>query len=161
MAMKKAVIFLILFFNIIFANINKEILLIESKLYPKIMELTENLQNKKIIKVAIIAGSDKWSEAKTLKNFLNKKNFKIDIIKKPDIKHDVYILMQPLNKEELEKLLSHKKIIFSSIPNYVDTAMFSIYIGAKVYPYINPYLIKKSGIKIDSIIFKVGKIYEK
>ncbi len=159
--MKKIFLFFVLSITFVFANINQEILLIESKLYPKIMELTENLQNKKIIKIAIIADSQSWNEAQTLKNFLNKKNFKIDIIKKPDLKHDVYILTQPLKKAELEKLLSNKKIIFSSIPNYVETAMFSIYIGAKVYPYINPYLIKKSGIKIDSIIFKVGKIYEK
>lgn len=159
--MKKIFLFFVLSITFVFANINQEILLIESKLYPKIMELTENLQNKKIIKIAIIADSQSWNEAKTLKNFLNKKNFKIDIIKKPDLKHDVYILTQPLKKTELEKLLSNKKIIFSSIPNYVETAMFSIYIGAKVYPYINPYLIKKSKIKIDSIIFKVGKIYEK
>ncbi len=159
--MKKIFLFLIFTITFLIANINKEILLIESKLYPKIMELTENLQNKKIIKIAIISNSENLDEAKILQNFLNKKNFKIDIIKKPDLKHDVYILMYPLKKETLEKLLSHKKIIFSSIPNYVGTAMFSIYIGAKVYPYINPYLIKKSGIKIDSIIFKVGKIYEK
>ena len=157
--MKKLLIFLITVFS--FANIiNKDLLFIEAKIYPKIIMLINNLNNKNKISIAIIANKNNFKTAKILKKFMKNSKLKIDITTKVDLKHDVYILTNNLSKKTIEKLVKHKKILFSVSPKNINISMFSIYIGAKVYPYINPYLIKKANIKIDPIIFKVGKIYE-
>ena len=156
----KKILILILFISFIFANLNKELLYIEAKLYPKIMMLVKDLKNKNKIKVAIISNKKTYKIAKTLKDFIKNEKLKVDIIKKVNLNYDVYILTYPLNKKEIDKLISHKKIIFSTSSEDINSSMFSIYIGARVYPYINPYLIKRADIKIDPILFKVGKIYE-
>ena len=153
---------LIILFTAIFlcGFVNKETLYIEAKLYPKIMMLVKNLQNKRVIKVAIIANKNTLSIAKNLKKFINSNKFKVDIINKLNFDYDVYILTYKLNYNEILKLIKNKKIIFSISPDFINISMFSIYIGPKVYPYINPKLIKKADIQIDPILFKVGKIYE-
>ena len=158
--MKKVVILFLISFTFLFANINKEVLYIEAKLYPKIFMLIKNLQNKKNIKVAILANKNTLNTAKILKNFLTNKNLKIKIIKNINLNYDVYIITYHINDKILNELIKHKKIIFSTSPNNINVSMFSIYIGARVYPYINPILIKKANIIIDPILFKVGKTYE-
>jgi len=156
--MKKLIILLLVL--TLFANVNKDLLLIEAKLYPKIIMLIKNFQNKKYIKVAILANNDTISYAKTLKDLMNSNNLKIDILKKINYSYDVYILTYPINKKIINNLIKDKKVIFSISPENINISMFSIYIGVRVYPYLNPYLIKKANLKIDPIIFKVGKIYE-
>lgn len=158
--MKKIIILFLISFTFLFANINKEVLYIEAKLYPKIFMLIKNLQNKKLIKVAILANKNTINTAKTLKNFLTNNNLKIKIIKNLNLNYDVYIITYHISNKTLNKLLKHKKVIFSISPNDINISMFSIYIGVRVYPYINPILIKKANLRIDPILFKVGKIYE-
>ena len=157
--MKKLIILFILSVYL-FSGVNNEILLIESKIYPKIMMLIKNLENKNIIKVAIVSNSDTVNTAEKLKELMKNSNLKIEIIKKLNLNYDSYVLTYPLKQTELNKLITNKKVIFSISPDNINKSMFSIYIGAKVYPYINPYLIKQSNLKINPIIFKVGKIYE-
>lgn len=157
--MKKLIVLFILSVYL-FSGVNNEILLIESKIYPKIMMLIKNLENKNIIKVAIVSNSDTVNTAEKLKELMKNPNLKIEIIKKLNLNYDAYVLTYPLKQTELNKLITNKKVIFSISPDYINKSMFSIYIGAKVYPYINPYLIKQSNLKINPIIFKVGKIYE-
>jgi len=157
--MKKIVI-LFMFFIFLFANVNREVLFIESKLFPKMMMLIKNLENKNEIKVAVISNNNTLQTAKILKKFMENDKIKISIIKKINLNYDVYVLTYPLKQTELNELITNKKIIFSVSADEIDQSMFSIYIGAKLYPYINPYLIKKAHIEIEPIIFKVGKIYE-
>jgi len=157
--MKKIVI-LFVFFLFSLANVNREVLFIESKLFPKMMMLIKNLENKKQIKVAIISNINTLETGKLLKKFMEKDKIKITLINNVNLNYDVYILTYPLKKTEFNKLVTNKKIIFSVSPDEINQSMFSIYIGAKLYPYINPYLIKKAHIEIEPIIFKVGKIYE-
>jgi len=157
--MKKLIVLFILSVYL-FSGVNNEILLIESKIYPKIMMLIKNLENKNIIKVAIVSNSDTVNTAEKLKELMKNSNLKIEIIKKLNLNYDSYVLTYPLKQTELNKLITNKKVIFSISPDNINKSMFSIYIGAKVYPYINPYLIKQSNLKINPIIFKVGKIYE-
>ena len=157
--MKKLVI-LFMFFIFLFANVNREVLFIESKLFPKVMMLVKNLENKNEIKVAVISNNNTLQTAKILKKFMENDKIKISIIKKINLNYDVYVLTYPLKQTELNELITNKKIIFSVSADEIDQSMFSIYIGAKLYPYINPYLIKKAHIEIEPIIFKVGKIYE-
>jgi len=155
---KKLIIFLLAV--ILFANLNKDVLLIEAKLYPKIIMLTKNLQNKNKIKISIVVNQNTVSYGEILKKLMQNKRFVIKLINDVTYKSDVYILTFPLSKKIINNLLNKNKIIFSISPNYINMSMFSIYIGARVYPYINPYLIKKANIEVDPIIFKVGKIYE-
>jgi len=156
--MKKLII--ILLATILFAHLNKEVLLIEAKLYPKIIMLIDNFRYKKTIKIAIVANKQTYNYANFLKKLMQNKNFKINIIKKINNSYDVYILTHHINKNIINNLIKKKKVIFSVCPENINISMFSIYIGARVYPYLNPYLIKKANLKIDPIIFKVGKIYE-
>jgi len=156
----RKIIILLMIFIFSFADVNREVLFIESKLFPKMMMLIKNLENKNEIKVAIISNNNTLQTAKILKKFMENDKIKISIIKKLNLNYDVYILTYPLKQTELNKLILNKKIIFSVSSDEITQSMFSIYIGAKLYPYINPYLIKKANIQIEPIIFKVGKIYE-
>ena len=155
------ILFLSLFLlSILFSKVNKEILLIESKIYPKIMMLIKNLEDKNKIQVAIVSNHDTINSAEILKKLIRSSKLQVNIINKVNLHYDVYITSYLIKKEQIDGLISHGKILFSISPNYINNTMFSIYIGPKVYAYINPYLIKKGNIKINPIIFKVGKIYE-
>jgi hypothetical protein len=162
MVMKK--ILLMFFLTIyLFSNyISTEVLLIEAKLYPKILYLFEENTRKEKIKVAIIVDNNNKTIGKKLKNLIHDKKIKIDIIHKINLNYDAYILTtKNISKKDIKLLLKNKKIIFTIYPNYVKNAMFSIYIGPRIYLYINPYLLKDAKLKFDPIILKVGKIYEK
>ena len=159
MVMKKIFLIFILFCTL-FGEINSDLLLIEAKLYPKIIMLTDNFYNKKKIKIAIIANENSLDEAREFKNFIQNPKFDIKIIKKINFNYDVYILSYDINDKIFKQLIKHKKVIFSLDPNLINKSMFSVFIGPRIYPLINPYLIKKANIKVNSIIFKVAKIYE-
>ncbi len=148
---------------ILFAGeLNENLLYIEAKLYPNIMMLVDNLNCKKNIKIAIVSNKQNIKIAQKYKNYFPKnKKFKITILKKLNLSFDVYIFTYQAQKTEIKNLVKNKKIIFTLLPNNVQNAMFGIYIGIKVYPFINPFLLKEANIRINPIIFKVGKIYEK
>jgi len=159
--MKKILLFFIVAISFATA-LDKNILLIEAKLYPKIAMLTNDFAKKKVIKVAIISNKLYLNDANVLKKFLSKnKNLKIEIIQSINLNYDVYILTSKIDKFHLQTLIKNKKIIFALNPNNIENAMFSIFIGARVYPYINPKLLKEAKIKINPILLKVGKIYDK
>jgi len=158
--MKKLILLFLIIFTFATA-IDKNLLLIEAKLYPKIALLINDLSAKKKIKIAIVANKKTFEIAKEFKNFISEnKKFNVNVVKKIDLKYDIYILTYDIDKTLLEKLIKNKKIIFTIYPDKINDAMFSIYIGPRVYPYINPKLLKEAKIKINPIIFKVGKIYE-
>jgi len=140
--------------------IDKNLLLIEAKLYPKIAMLINDLSTKKKINIAIVANNNTLEIANEFKKFIANNKFEVKIIKKIDLKYDVYILTYDIKKTTLQMLISNRKIVFTIYPDKINHAMFSIYIGPRVYPYINPKLLKEAKIKINPIIFKVGKIYE-
>ena len=159
MVMKKIFLIFILFCTL-FGEVNNNLLFIEAKLYPKIIMLTNDFYNKKSIKMAIISNDNTVQKAKEFKNFIKNSKFDIKITKKINLNYDVYIITYDIKNKIIQNLIKHKKIIFSIDPNLIYKSMFSIYIGIKVYPLINPYLIKKANIKVNPIIFKVAKIYE-
>jgi len=157
---KKFLLILIAVFLSAF-SINNEILLIEAKLYPKITMLIQNLSNKKKINIAIVANKQTLNIANKFKKFISDNSkFNIKIVNSISLDYDVYILTYDIDKLTLKNLIKNKKIVFTIYPNKIDKAMFSIYIGPRIYPYINPKLLKEAKIKINPIIFKVGKIYE-
>jgi len=160
--MKK--LFFFFLFNILLfgININEDLLYIEAQLYPKMMLLTQNLSQKSTIKVAIVSNNNTINIAQKYKNYFPKSSkFVVNIIKKITLKYDVYIFTFSPTKKILNTLIKNKKIIFTLIPNTVKKAMFGIYIGPRVYPYINPIFLKEANIIINPVILKVGKIYEK
>lgn len=157
--MKKLLLILILFTGL-FGEINDNLLYIEAKLYPKMMMLANGLYKKKKIKIAIIANNKTKAEADKFKNFIQNPKFDVKITNKINLNYDVYILTYNINDKIIQNFIKHKKLIFTIDPDLINKSMFSIYVGVRVYPLINPYLIKKSSIKINPIIFKVAKIYE-
>ena len=160
--MKKFLLYFSLGIILFAGEINENLLYIEAKLYPKIMMLTNSLNSKNHIRVAIVSNTQDIQIAKKYKKFFPKnKKFIIKIIKKIKLSFDIYIFTYQPQKTEIKNLIKNKKIIFTILPNNVQNAMFGIYIGIKVYPFINPFLLKEANIRINPIIFKVGKIYEK
>jgi len=157
--MKKIILIFLFVFSFATA-LDKTVFLIEAKLYPKIAMLVNDLSQKKELKIAIVSNKKNKNIARLFQKLLNQNNYKADVINKINLKYDVYILTYNLSDKQLQKLLKNKKIIFTIYPNNVKNAMFGIYIGARIYPYINPKLIKEANIKINPVLFKVGKIYE-
>ena len=158
--MKKILITLIAVFLFAFP-VNDDILLIEAKLYPKILYLVDDFDKRDVIKIAILVNENSLEVGKKLKNLMKSQNLKIDLIKNVSLNYDAYILTYNLDKKFIIKLLKNKKVLFSIYPNKLDNAIFSIYIGERVYPLINPKLLKLSKLKFSPILLKVGKIYEK
>jgi hypothetical protein len=160
----KKIILLLLFLTFLFSFDMNSFLIIESKLYPRIIKLNRDLENKERIKIAIIYNEESKDYAYKLKRLL--KNYFVftfdvkNLSYKLLLKFDVIILGAKIDNSLLNKLINSKKFIFSLYPNDVSNAMVGIYVGARVVPFINPYLIKKAKIKIDPIIFAVSKIYE-
>jgi hypothetical protein len=158
---------LILIFLAVFlfgSYINDDLLLIEAKLYPKIIYLMDLNEKKEFLKVAIVVNANTKKIGEKLKDLMKQKNLKIDLIKenKINLNYDAYIFTSKyISKSLLNNLVKNKKVIFTIYPNYVKNVMFSIYIGPKIYPYINPKLLNLSKIKFNPILLKVGKIYEK
>ena len=157
--MKKLLLIFILFSGLI-GEVNSNLLFIEAKLYPKMIMLANGFYTKKKIKIAIIANNKTKEEAVEFKNFIQNPKFDVKITNKINLNYDVYILTHNINDKIIQNFIKYKKLIFAIDPDLINKSMFSIYVGVKVYPLINPYLIKKSNIKINPIIFKVAKIYE-
>ena len=149
--MVKKLIILLLFTSLFAVDLNS-LIIIESKLFPKIAEIS--LQKKP--KIAIVYDSSTKEQALKMQKLI--KNSKA--ISKLQKGYDVYIFLRKISKRDMEKLLKEKKLIFAADPKYIKNAMFSIYIGVRVYPYINPKIIKEAELTINPLLFKVGKIYE-
>jgi hypothetical protein len=149
------------FANILFAYNLKQILRLEARLYPKIMRLDESLANKKTLRIGIVYSKKTYDYAAFLAKLLKNQNVKADLLSENDLKEeDAYILtVKKVKKSVLKKLLSYKKLIFTIYPGELKNAMIGIYIGVRILPMINPYLIKKEKIYLDPIIFEVSKVY--
>jgi len=157
----KLIIQIVLFLSPLFAIDMNSLLLIESKLYPKIIKLNKEYEEKKTIKIAVLYDSKSKKYAHKLKELM--KNYIVVPIKanrKIPLDFDVYILGTNIEKNLVDKLINSRKLIFSLYPNDVSNAMIGIYIGVKVVPLINPKLLKLAKIQLNPIIFKVAKIYE-
>ncbi|GAB6044872.1 hypothetical protein JCM11957_04700 [Caminibacter profundus] len=158
----KIVIFVILLLNFLLAIDMNSLLLIESKLYPKIIKLNKEYEEKKTIKIAVLYDSKSKKYAHKLKELM--KSYivvPINVNRKIPLDFDVYILGTNIEKNLVGKLINSRKLIFALYPNDVSNAMIGIFIGVKVVPLINPKLLKLAKIQLNPIIFKVAKIYEK
>ena len=147
---KKLIIFLIPF--LLFCKDISSLILIESKLFPKIAEINLN----KTPKIAIVY-DDKTKKIASKMHKLIKNS---SMIKNLDLSYDSYIFVKKIEKKELKELIKNKKIVFTIYPEDINNAMFSIYIGIKIYPYLNAKLIKQAKIRINPILLKVSKIHE-
>jgi len=157
--MKKILLFFIFIYS--FASINNDMLLIEAKLYPKILYLLNDFDKKNIIKIAIIVNNNTLSIGKKLKSFIKDSKLEIDLVDSIIDGYDVYILSFPVKKAKVLELVKKKRVIFAIFPKDINLAMFSVTISQKVYPLINPTLLKMSNMKFNPIILKVGIVYEK
>ena len=147
---KKMLIFLIPI--LLFCKDISSLILIEAKLFPKIAEINLN----KPSKIAIVYDEKTKKIAYKMHKLI--KNSKM--IKKIDPSFDSYIFVKKIEKNELKELIENKKLIFTIYPEDINKAMFSVYIGVRVHPYLNINLIKEAKIRINPILLKVSKVYE-
>ena len=153
--------FLLILLNITFLfAITDDLLIIEAKLYPKVIML----ENKYITspKMGIIYDENSQETAEKLKNFLVLNGYTALLMKKDNIKKaDGYILtIKNPTYSLIRTLLKTHKLIFGIYPESIKYTMISVYIGPRIKLYVNPKIIKKADIYINPILFKVGKIYE-
>ena len=137
-------------------------LIIEAKLYPKIVMLDKNIDGKSL-KIAVIYDEKNFLTAKKFQEYLkiNKVNSFLLNENNKIKKADAYVLaIKNPSQKLINKLLKEHKLIFGVYPESIKNTMICIYIGTKVKPIINPILIKKGKIHINPLIFKVAKIYE-
>ncbi|MEO1923992.1 MAG: hypothetical protein ABGX25_05720 [Nautiliaceae bacterium] len=160
--MKRLILFL-LFFTFLFGNM-KELLLIESKLYPKIVRLDKSLKDKEQITFAILYEESEKENAYEMAKLLKKQGINVKIVpfSQGIPNADAYVLIaKKICNNTLNNLLKKRKLIFGVYPQSIEYSIINVYIGVKIKPLINPYLLKKAKISLSPIIFKVAKIYEK
>ncbi len=161
--MKRLILFLLICFSFLFGNM-KELLLIESKLYPKIVRLETSLKDKEQITFAVLYEESEKENAYEMAKLLRKQgiNVKIAPLSQGIPNADAYVLMaKKVCGNTLDNLLKKRKLIFGVYPQSIEYSIINVYIGVKIKPLINPYLLKKAKISLSPIIFKVAKIYEK
>jgi len=159
--MRKVFILLFLIAGL-FANYINDLLIIEAKLYPKIVMLDKNIDGQSL-KIAVIYDEKNFLTAKKFQEYLkiNKLNSFLLNENNKIKKADAYVLaIKNPSQKLINKLLKEHKLIFGVYPESIKNTMIGIYIGTKVKPIINPILIKKGKVCLNPIILKVSKIYE-
>jgi len=155
----KKLLLILLNITFLFA-LTDDLLIIEAKLYPKVIML----ENKfiKHPKIGIIYNESSLEVAKKISSFLAHNNYVSFLIKENDIKEaDGYIItFKNPSRSLITALLKTHKLIFGVYPESIKYTMVSLYLGPRVKLYINPKLIKQANIYINPILFKVGRIYE-
>ena len=157
----------------LFAYIHKDLVRIEVNLFSKIIFLDYNYREKLVNGEVVIfilydTSAHKEIAKKFAKELEGKKVFgkKIRVVtdstKIDHIAPTAYLAILELEKMKalLDKLISKKRLIFTSYEGQIDYAMVSVYLGNRIVPAINPILLKKSGIELRPIIFKVAKVYD-
>ena len=61
--------------------------------------------------------------------------------------------------KEVERLAGKKRLVFVDSPKYLQYGMIALDVGTRVVPVINPLFIKRAGIELRPIIFKVAKVW--
>ena len=148
-----------------------ELLKIESVLYPKLLYFDKNLSQKisdHTILFQIIYDDRYEEDAKRLAILLTRqevdgKKIEVELSRQPSDKPPTaYILaLSPSHMEQMIPKLQGDRLIFTVDPDAIRYAHISIYVGARIAPYINPWLIKKSHIELDTTLLKIARFYEK
>lgn len=168
--MKKLLFLEVVLAAALYAQLDKTLLEIEAKLFPKILFLDKTLEEKLVdehILIHILTEPKYAKEAQYLKKLLHQKriyNKKIVVkiyTSTPKSHPTAYILLaEPDYLQKNFTNLAKNRIIFSALPKSIKFGMISIKIDTKVYPVINPKKIKEAKIRFSPILFKVAKIYE-
>lgn len=153
-------------------SIDPALLEIEAKLFTKIIFLDKEIDKKLLnqsVTIAIITEPQYIKEAKFLHKLLNnKKLFGNTIVAHiystiPKNIYTAYIILDDNDrfKQYSTKLLQKRRLIFSVLPHTIDEAMISVVIDHKIYPLLNAKNIKAAKLKLNPILFKVARFYEK
>lgn len=59
----------------------------------------------------------------------------------------------------VDRLIAKRRLIFVNSPEYLKYGMITLDVGTRVVPVINPLFIKRAGIELRPIIFKVAKVW--
>lgn len=167
-------ILIVLIPMILFASIDTEFVRIESRLFSKMIFLDydykKKLLNGEVVVYILYDSSDHKVIAQEFVEYLNNKKILGTKIRAKEfniknLKNELptaYIaILEPENmKKIVNKLISYRRLIFTSDNSLIGYAMASIYLGSRIVPIINPKLIKLSNIELRPIIFKVAKVYD-
>jgi len=172
--MIRLLLILLLFPFLLFAQIESEIIRIESKLFSKVLFLDydykDKLVNGKALFYVVYDSKNSKMIAKEFAKNLNGKRvlgveFKTELISINRVKNGVptaYIAISKNVKNMTiikRRAVEVSRLLFVMDNEAIKNAMVSIYLGSKIVPIINIELIKSSGIELRPIIFKVGKVY--
>jgi len=167
---------LLTFFSLLYvsasAAIDKNLLLMESKVFPKIIMLDENLQEKidkksKTITIHIYYEKGFYKEAKKFASLIKKNSYGYNVktvlssrILKTVPTAYVVVGSKEYGKKLFKKIKNKRRIVFSLFPDGVSYSIVTLDIGAKVVPMLNVKNLKTVGVKFNPVIYKVAKFYE-
>ncbi|WP_187647642.1 hypothetical protein [Nitrosophilus labii] len=170
--MKKIVVFLIPI--LLLANsLDKKIVELESKIYPKIIFLDYKIEKKLVDNEVLIHIIYDTKYHKTIAEFFkdildNKiiynKKFNVKLVSYQESLKEVptayIVVLKKDNVENIEpKFRKNGRLIFSFKDDNIKYSLVSLFFGAKVLPIVNLKLLKEYGIELKPIIFKVAEIY--
>ena len=158
----KFLLIILIFMCKLFSYDIDEILIIDAKLFPKIVMLNQNIK-KENLKIGILTDKKNEENAKKLKKYLGFNGYRSYILKDDYFfdNYDAYIVItERFSMSVIKKIAKNKKLIFGAFPESIKFTMISIYVGTKIKPILNLSFIRKSRIKINPILIKVSKIYE-
>ena len=177
---RKVQSFFILFIvctNSIFAmNYDDDILSMYAKLSPRIVLLSSTKENlKDTLEICLLHESSDEQTASTLQdkmlnNYKNGiKNYRLDIKKVLYTKLDEcansnMLFLLATDEAQLQKSIQFsrdKKILTISYDSKAleSGADISLFIGRKILPYLNVRTIQNKGIELESMLFRISKIY--
>jgi len=169
--MKNFFLALIFIVSSVFA-LDKNLLELEAKLYTKIILLDKDLKNKiskdKKIVINIIYDDLHKKDALYFKKILDNKklhSYEVKVVLNKSIPKNTptayIIITSQKNAQKLLDVLKNKnRLIFSTKPSNICCSSVSIYVGPKIYPLLNPKILKETNIKLNPIIYKVARFYE-
>lgn len=154
------------------AEMDKSLLLMESKVFPKIIMLDKNLPKKvdtasKTITIHVYYDKGFSKEAEAFASLM-KKNFygyNVKTLLSPRVLKSVptaYVIVgsKQYGMRVFDKIKNNKRIVFSLYPNGVSYSVVTLQIGMKVVPLLNAKNLKIVGVEFNPIIYKVAKFYE-
>ena len=172
----KKVLFFLSFFLLLnvsaTAEIDKSLLLMESKVFPKIIMLDRNLQEKidkksKTITIHIYYERGFEKDAEEFASLMKKNiyGYHVKTVISDHVLKTVptaYIIVgsQKYGMKLFKKIKDKKRIVFSLFPAGASYSVVTLEIGTKVFPLLNMKNLKRIGVKFNPIIYKVAKFYE-
>ena len=171
---------LLLFFMSLFASDYDHLLLrAQASMFPKIILLDKNLEDKTIdsaLSLAIVYDNKELKEARVVKKLvddkykgkLGKYKFNVNLINIDDFRDtdssSAYYLFSSSGVKKQEVILhaiNHNCISFSyNYKDFTEKTLISLFLKEKTYIYINKATVAQYNIKFAPIFYRIAKVIE-